>query len=73
MNELNATIVEEAGGVVFCMDGGIFCVFDRKAVSILSNGVLHAKLLERIGPATEKLKKGAICIHSAVTEFEKGK
>ncbi|KAL0442337.1 UNVERIFIED_CONTAM: Phosphatase IMPL1, chloroplastic [Sesamum latifolium] len=47
-------IVEEAGGTVSCMDGGKFCVFDRSV--LVSNGVLHAKLLERIGPATEKLK-----------------
>ncbi|KAL0398135.1 UNVERIFIED_CONTAM: Phosphatase IMPL1, chloroplastic [Sesamum radiatum] len=47
-------IVEEAGGTVSCMDGDKFCVFDRSV--LVSNGVLHAKLLERIGPATEKLK-----------------
>ncbi|KAK6150213.1 hypothetical protein DH2020_017738 [Rehmannia glutinosa] len=47
-------IVEEAGGTVSCMDGGKFCVFDRSV--LVSNGVLHSKLLERIGPATEKLK-----------------
>ncbi|PRQ30008.1 putative inositol-phosphate phosphatase [Rosa chinensis] len=51
-------IVEEAGGVVTCMDGGIFCVFDRSV--LVSNGVLHAKLLERIAPATEKLKSKEI-------------
>ncbi|KAI8524723.1 hypothetical protein RHMOL_Rhmol13G0170800 [Rhododendron molle] len=51
-------IVEEAGGVVSCMDGEIFCVFDRSV--LVSNGVLHAQLLERIGPATEKLKKKGI-------------
>ncbi|KAJ7969293.1 Inositol-1-monophosphatase [Quillaja saponaria] len=47
-------IVEEAGGAVTRMDGGKFCVFDRSV--LVSNGLLHAKLLERIGPATEKLK-----------------
>ncbi|XP_060674057.1 phosphatase IMPL1, chloroplastic isoform X1 [Ziziphus jujuba] len=47
-------IVEEAGGAVTCMDGGKFCVFDRSV--LVSNGVLHDKLLERIAPATEKLK-----------------
>ncbi|XP_050261055.1 phosphatase IMPL1, chloroplastic-like [Quercus robur] len=47
-------IVEEAGGTVTCMDGGKFCVFDRSI--LVSNGALHEKLLERIGPATEKLK-----------------
>ncbi|KAJ9707957.1 hypothetical protein PVL29_000156 [Vitis rotundifolia] len=51
-------IVEEAGGTVTCMDGGKFCVFDRSV--LVSNGVLHSKLLERIGPATEKLKKKGI-------------
>ena len=35
-------IVEEAGGVVTCMDGGKFCVFDRSV--LVSNGVLHAKV-----------------------------
>ncbi|KAK4491515.1 hypothetical protein RD792_002265 [Penstemon davidsonii] len=47
-------IVEEAGGTVSCMDGGKFSVFDRSL--LVSNGVLHAKLLEKIGPATENLK-----------------
>ncbi|XP_009376387.1 phosphatase IMPL1, chloroplastic [Pyrus x bretschneideri] len=47
-------IVEEAGGKVTCMDGGKFSVFDRSV--LVSNGVLHGKLLERIAPATEKLK-----------------
>ncbi|KAK1439391.1 hypothetical protein QVD17_05209 [Tagetes erecta] len=47
-------IVEEAGGAVSCMDGGKFTVFDRSL--LVSNGVLHSKLLERIGPATEELK-----------------
>ncbi|CAA2934398.1 phosphatase IMPL1, chloroplastic [Olea europaea subsp. europaea] len=51
-------IVEEAGGTVSCMDGAKFSVFDRSV--LVSNGVLHAKLLERIGPATEKLKKKGI-------------
>ncbi|GFS33117.1 myo-inositol monophosphatase like 1 [Actinidia rufa] len=51
-------IVEEAGGVVSCMDGGKYCVFDRSV--LVSNGVLHAKLLERIGPATGKLKNKGI-------------
>ncbi|GFQ04830.1 phosphatase impl1 chloroplastic [Phtheirospermum japonicum] len=47
-------IVEEAGGTVSCMDGAKFCVFDRSV--LVSNGPLHDKLLERIGPATESLK-----------------
>ncbi|KAM2393199.1 hypothetical protein ACFX1X_036584 [Malus domestica] len=47
-------IVEEAGGKVTCMDGGKFSVFDRSV--LVSNDVLHGKLLERIAPATEKLK-----------------
>lgn len=47
-------IVEEAGGTVSCMDGGKFTVFDRSL--LVSNGVLHAKLLEKIGSATEELK-----------------
>ncbi|XP_052191162.1 phosphatase IMPL1, chloroplastic [Diospyros lotus] len=51
-------IVEEAGGAVTCMDGGKYCVFDRSV--LVSNNVLHAKLLERIGPATEKLKNKGI-------------
>ncbi|ERN14805.1 hypothetical protein AMTRI_Chr02g255390 [Amborella trichopoda] len=51
-------IVEEAGGSVTCMDGGNFCVFDRSV--LVSNGALHGKLLERIGPATEKLKSKGI-------------
>ncbi|KAL9456553.1 hypothetical protein AB3S75_005727 [Citrus x aurantiifolia] len=51
-------IVEEAGGAVSCMDGGKFCVFDRSV--LVSNGALHAKLLERIAPATEKLKSKGI-------------
>ncbi|KAJ8758586.1 hypothetical protein K2173_000307 [Erythroxylum novogranatense] len=51
-------MVEEAGGAVTCMDGGKFCVFDRSL--LVSNGVIHAKLLERIGPATEKLKSKGI-------------
>ncbi|XP_057812110.1 phosphatase IMPL1, chloroplastic [Salvia miltiorrhiza] len=51
-------IVEEAGGTVSCMDGGKFSVFDRSV--LVSNGVLHSKLLERIGPATEKLKDKGI-------------
>ncbi|KAG6753376.1 hypothetical protein POTOM_043443 [Populus tomentosa] len=51
-------IVEEAGGTVSRMDGGKFCVFDRSV--LVSNGVLHAKLLERIAPATEKLKNKGI-------------
>ncbi|KNA14184.1 hypothetical protein SOVF_109920 [Spinacia oleracea] len=51
-------IVEEAGGAVTCMDGGKFCVFDRSV--IVSNGLLHSKLLERIGPATETLKEKGI-------------
>lgn len=51
-------IVEEAGGTVTCMDGGQFCVFDRSV--LVSNGVVHAKLLKRIGPATEQLKNREI-------------
>ncbi|MED6121919.1 Phosphatase impl1, chloroplastic [Stylosanthes scabra] len=51
-------IVEEAGGAVSRMDGGKFCVFDRSV--LVSNGVLHEKLLDRIGPATEKLKSKGI-------------
>ncbi|XP_010276157.1 PREDICTED: phosphatase IMPL1, chloroplastic [Nelumbo nucifera] len=51
-------MVEEAGGAVTRMDGGKFCVFDRSV--LVSNGLLHAKLLERIGPATEKLKNKGI-------------
>ncbi|XP_061360447.1 phosphatase IMPL1, chloroplastic isoform X2 [Gastrolobium bilobum] len=47
-------MVEEAGGTVSRMDGGKFCVFDRSV--LVSNGMTHSKLLERIGPATEKLK-----------------
>ncbi|CAL5364125.1 unnamed protein product [Camellia sinensis] len=51
-------IVEEAGGVVSCMDGGKYSVFDRSV--LVSNGVLHVKLLERIGPPTDKLKNKGI-------------
>ncbi|KAL6546223.1 Phosphatase impl1, chloroplastic [Orobanche minor] len=51
-------IVEEAGGMVSCMDGGKFCVFDRSV--LVSNGVLHTKLLEKIAPATENLKDKGI-------------
>ncbi|ONI11514.1 hypothetical protein PRUPE_4G110600 [Prunus persica] len=51
-------IVEEAGGQVTRMDGGNFCVFDRSV--LVSNGVLHGNLLERIAPATEKLKSKGI-------------
>ncbi|EXC24757.1 Phosphatase IMPL1 [Morus notabilis] len=47
-------IVEEAGGAITRMDGGKFCVFDRSV--LVSNGALHARLLEKIAPATEKLK-----------------
>ncbi|CAM6071794.1 unnamed protein product [Sphagnum tenellum] len=46
-------IVEEAGGTVTCMDGSLFSVFDRSV--LVSNGVLHKKLLEKIQPPTEKL------------------
>ncbi|XP_011626600.1 phosphatase IMPL1, chloroplastic isoform X5 [Amborella trichopoda] len=53
-------IVEEAGGSVTCMDGGNFCVFDRSV--LVSNGALHGKLLERIGPATEKLKSKGLLV-----------
>ncbi|KAM1154776.1 hypothetical protein ACFX19_037719 [Malus domestica] len=51
-------IVEEAGGKVTCMDGGKFSVFDRSI--LVSNCVLHGKLLERVAPATEKLKSQGI-------------
>lgn len=51
-------IVEEAGGTVTCMDGGKFSVFDKSV--LVSNGFVHEKLLERIGPATEDLKKKGI-------------
>ncbi|KAJ3708321.1 hypothetical protein LUZ61_012026 [Rhynchospora tenuis] len=51
-------IVEEAGGVVSRMDGGEFTVFDRSV--LVSNGHIHEKLLEKIGPATEELKKKGI-------------
>ncbi|ESW10451.2 hypothetical protein PHAVU_009G205700 [Phaseolus vulgaris] len=51
-------MVEEAGGTVSRMDGGKFCVFDRSV--LVSNGVLHTELLDRIGPATEKLKNKGI-------------
>ncbi|KAL2935723.1 Phosphatase IMPL1 chloroplastic [Bienertia sinuspersici] len=51
-------IVEEAGGAVSRMDGGKFCVYDRSV--IVSNGLLHSKLLEKIGPATETLKEKGI-------------
>ncbi|GAB2220311.1 hypothetical protein Droror1_Dr00007955 [Drosera rotundifolia] len=47
-------IVEEAGGAVSRMDGEGFCVFDRSV--LVSNNVLHSKLLDRIAPATVKLK-----------------
>uniref|UniRef100_A0A0E0NAG3 Inositol-1-monophosphatase n=1 Tax=Oryza rufipogon TaxID=4529 RepID=A0A0E0NAG3_ORYRU len=51
-------IVEEAGGMVSRMDGGEFTVFDRSV--LVSNGVVHDQLLDRIGPATEDLKKKGI-------------
>ncbi|KAF0902543.1 hypothetical protein E2562_017941 [Oryza meyeriana var. granulata] len=51
-------IVEEAGGVVSRMDGGEFTVFDRSV--LVSNGAVHDQLLDRIGPATEDLKKKGI-------------
>ncbi|KAL0695866.1 hypothetical protein Bca4012_063046 [Brassica carinata] len=51
-------IVEEAGGAVTRMDGGKFTVFDRSV--LVSNGVLHSKLLDRIAPATENLKTKGI-------------
>ncbi|CAH8384371.1 unnamed protein product [Eruca vesicaria subsp. sativa] len=51
-------IVEEAGGAVTRMDGGKFNVFDRSV--LVSNGVLHSKLLDRIAPATENLKTKGI-------------
>ncbi|XP_052486822.1 phosphatase IMPL1, chloroplastic isoform X2 [Gossypium raimondii] len=51
-------IIEEAGGVVTRMDGGKLCVFDKSV--LVSNGAIHAKLLERIAPATEKLKSKGI-------------
>ncbi|KAL6629912.1 hypothetical protein ACP70R_029677 [Stipagrostis hirtigluma subsp. patula] len=51
-------IVEEAGGVVSRMDGGEFTVFDRSV--LVSNGIIHGQLLDRIGPPTEDLKKKGI-------------
>ncbi|AQK60393.1 Phosphatase IMPL1, chloroplastic [Zea mays] len=51
-------IVEEAGGVVTRMDGGEFTVFDRSV--LVSNGLVHGQLLDRIGPPTEDLKKKGI-------------
>ncbi|XP_065852489.1 phosphatase IMPL1, chloroplastic [Euphorbia lathyris] len=51
-------IVEEAGGAVTRMDGEKFCVFDRSV--LVSNGVIHSKLLEKIGTATKKLKSKGI-------------
>ncbi|KAG1331895.1 phosphatase IMPL1, chloroplastic [Cocos nucifera] len=51
-------IVEEAGGVVTRMDGEKFTVFDRSV--LVSNGLVHDKLLEKIGPATEELKNKGI-------------
>ncbi|CAO2826899.1 unnamed protein product [Amaranthus hypochondriacus] len=51
-------IVEEAGGAVTRMDGGNFCVYDRSV--IVSNGLIHSQLLEKIGPATETLKEKGI-------------
>lgn len=51
-------MVEEAGGAVTRMDGGKFCVYDRSV--LVSNCSLHAKLLEKIGPATEGLKEKGI-------------
>jgi len=51
-------IVEEAGGVVTRMDGGAFTVFDRSV--LVSNGLVHGQLLDRIGPPTEDLKKKGI-------------
>lgn len=53
-NSAGVLIVEEAGGVVSRMDGGKYSVFDRTCLA--SNGVIHAKLLEVIGPTIEKLK-----------------
>lgn len=34
--------MEEAGGIVSCMDGKKYSVFDRTCLA--SNGVLHAKV-----------------------------
>ncbi|XP_044481511.1 phosphatase IMPL1, chloroplastic-like, partial [Mangifera indica] len=51
-------IVNEVGGAVTCMDGGKFCVFDRSV--LVSNGVIHAELLQRIAPPTEKLETKGI-------------
>lgn len=51
-------IVEEAGGTVTCMDGGSFSVFDRSV--LVSNGLVHNQLLEKISPATEALKTKGI-------------
>lgn len=53
-------IVEEAGGMVTCMDGSDFCVFDRSI--LVSNGTLHEKLLERIAPPTKKLQQNGLDI-----------
>lgn len=55
-----ALIVEEAGGMVTCMDGSDFCVFDRSI--LVSNGTLHEKLLERIAPPTKKLQQNGLDI-----------
>ncbi|KAJ7550698.1 hypothetical protein O6H91_07G113000 [Diphasiastrum complanatum] len=46
-------IVEEAGGRVSRMDGDDCSVFDRSV--LVSNGVLHDKLLETIAPPSKKL------------------
>ncbi|CAH9086890.1 unnamed protein product [Cuscuta europaea] len=51
-------IVEEAGGLVSCMDGESFRVFDRSVLA--SNGALHDKLIDKIGPETEKLKSKGV-------------
>nr|GMD11698.1 phosphatase IMPL1, chloroplastic [Ipomoea batatas] len=57
-NAAGVLIVEEAGGLVSRTDGEKYCVFDRSVLA--SNGALHDKLLEKIGPATEKLKNKGV-------------
>lgn len=42
LNSYYEQIVEEAGGIVSCMDGKKYSVFDRTCLA--SNGVLHAKV-----------------------------
>lgn len=52
-------IVEEAGGVVTCMDGGKFCVFDRSV--LVSNGVLHDKVSLSAVVSTIQEKRILVC------------